>query len=341
MISHPQSTALMLRLPRTHRAPYRRRSMPSGFTLIELLVVIAIVGILLAIMLPAVQQTREAVRKVQCQNNLRQIGLAMHSYENSYRTLPWGAKGGWGPSWTTDLLAYLEQPALAASVPYGEPGYATGNSVESRQFRALATAPVMTFRCPSQHGPRSIEEPVGKIAGRVLNSYLGNAGSNVVGNHYTRLGKIGMEAGNGVLQACDFCHQKSAGDTCDNVPEQLPIPLAQIHDGLAYTLLVGETRYIEPAQCGVCDHFMLYHTDFDDMNGHDFSEALASLRFGVNLREAPKDQLQMSLGSYHPGGTHLLMCDASVGFVSDDLDQKVRLALGSRNEFEIIERGDF
>ena len=316
--------------------PHRRRR-SGGFTLVELLVVLAIIAVLVGLLLPAVQAAREAARRVQCQNNLRQIGLALHSYESINRTLPWGAKGGWGPSWTTDILLFLEQRALAEIVPYGEPGYATGNRIESRRFRALARAPVMTFRCPSQNGPIRFQESIGHITGRVLNSYLGSAGSDVQRNHYTASGKIGMEAGNGVLQACDFCHRVSAADVCDNRPERRPIPLAAIRDGLSNTVLVGESRYIDTSRCGVCDHFMLYHTDFDDMNGHDFSEALMSLHFGINLDRAPKNHLQMGMGSYHPGGAHVSMCDGSVRFLSETLDRDARLAIGSRDGYEVVD----
>ena len=322
-----------------HHPPARTPipTQPRAFTLVELLVVIAIIAILIGLLLPAVQSAREAARQVQCKNNLKQIGLACHNYESTYRSLPWGAKGGWGPSWTTDILGFLEQPALADIVPYGEPGYATGNDLASRQFRALARAPVMTFRCPSQYGPTAFEESIGRINGRVLNSYLGNAGSDVVGNNYTTSSGLGMEAGNGVLLACDFCHRETSAEECDNRPERMPIRLAAITDGLTQTVLVGETRYISLEECGVCDHFMLYHTDFDDMNGRDFSEALMSLNFGINLQDAPKDHKQMGIGSFHPLGAHTLFCDGSVHFLTQSMDESVRHAIGSRAGHEVLE----
>ena len=297
---------------------------------------IAIVAILIALLLPAVQSAREAARRVQCQNNLKQIALAVHNYQSTHRSLPWGAKGGWGPSWTTDILPFIGQPALAEIVPYGEPGYATGNQLESRRYRALARAPVMTFRCPSQYGPTAFGESIGRISGRVLNSYLGNAGGNVRRNHYSGSGEVGMEAGDGVLLACDFCHRETAAETCDNRPERPPIRFADVFAGLSHTALVSETRYISLSECGVCDHFMLYHTDFDDMNGRDFSEALASLYYGINLEQAPKDHKQMGIGSYHSGGAHSVFCDGSVHFLSESLDERVRRALGSRNQLEVI-----
>jgi prepilin-type N-terminal cleavage/methylation domain-containing protein/prepilin-type processing-associated H-X9-DG protein len=317
------------------------RASRTAFTLVELLVVIAIIAILVGLLLPAVQAAREAARKLQCSNNLKNIGLALHNYESAYRTLPWGAKGGWGPSWTTDILAFLEQNQLAEIVPYGEPGGPTGGQPESVRFRQLATAPVMVFRCPSQYGPTALGESFDGISGRVLNSYLGNGGSDVNWNHHSFPGTVGFDQGNGVFLATDFCHIQSSGDVCDNQPDQKPIRFAGILDGLSNTVMVGETKYIDIHECGVCDHFMLYHPDFDTQNGQDFSEALCSLRQGFNLKDVSKDDLQMSLGSYHPGGTHLLMCDGSVRFTTDSLNEEVRHAIGSRNNKEVFDASDF
>ncbi len=123
---------------RSQRFVARQRVRWGGFTLIELLVVIAIIGILIGLLLPAVQAAREAARRVQCQNNMKQIGLALHNYESTYRSLPWGAKGGWGQSWTTDILPFMEQSGLWENTPQGELGWATSNTLQGEQFRFLA-----------------------------------------------------------------------------------------------------------------------------------------------------------------------------------------------------------
>src|SRR5277367_746607 len=102
-----------------------------GFTLIELLVVIAIIAVLIALLLPAVQSAREAARRIQCVNNLKQLGLAMHNYQSAINTLPQGMNGdAWG-TWLNAILPYVEQQNLfSAWNSYGNnsglPGYVDG-----------------------------------------------------------------------------------------------------------------------------------------------------------------------------------------------------------------------
>jgi prepilin-type N-terminal cleavage/methylation domain-containing protein len=334
-----------------NRSPRNAR---SGFTLVELLVVVAIIGMLIALLLPAVQAAREAARRMQCQNNLRQIGLALHNYESQWRSLPWGAKGGWGHSWTTDILHQLEQPALADIVPYGEPGYASGSDIESQRFRQLAAAVVPTYRCPSQPGPATYEQLNGLLPVRAINSYLGNAGSNAFTDNYTdptsssvlpcEPGDLscGMDRSNGLFLATNFCNLEDITDRCNNAPSRPPIKFSDVADGLSNTVAIAETKFLVFEFCDVCDHFSLYHTEFDVMNGSDFSEALASLLYGINVELGPdRNQMQMSIGSYHHGGVGVAMADGAVRFLSESLDERIRHAIGSRRGGEVLEADSF
>jgi prepilin-type N-terminal cleavage/methylation domain-containing protein len=126
----------------------------SGFTLVELLVVIAIIGILVSLLLPAVQMVREAARKTSCKNNLRQIGIALHNYHDVHQTLPPGCLEwrGWNAprthrqmAWSGMILPFLEQTNLHASIDWGKPFDAIENA-----FAANSDVPV--YACPSDKG---------------------------------------------------------------------------------------------------------------------------------------------------------------------------------------------
>src|SRR5688572_21327626 len=125
-----------------------------GFTLIELLVVIAIIAILIALLLPAVQRVREAAGRVQCQNNLKQLGLGLHNYHLAQKRFPAAYEAvefNSGPGWGTFILPWIEQEALSRQVPKGPPFWGGSQAVSTAADGGQTLLSI--YRCPSDSGP--------------------------------------------------------------------------------------------------------------------------------------------------------------------------------------------
>jgi prepilin-type N-terminal cleavage/methylation domain-containing protein/prepilin-type processing-associated H-X9-DG protein len=178
----------------------------SAFTLIELLVVIAIIAILIGLLLPAVQKVREAAARMSCSNNLKQIGLAMHMYQDSRQALPAGwvtttaVKPNPGWSWATIILPYIEQANLYNQInpDVVTPGGAT--------VTVLTQQPIKTYRCPSDPGPS-------------INASFQSFGMN---NYVVNREVVGPDVSN----------------------NPAPMAIQQILDGSSNTILVGERDFV-------------------------------------------------------------------------------------------------
>lgn len=164
----------------------KARACPRGFTLIELLVVIAIIAVLVALLLPAVQQSREAARRTQCKNNLKQWGLALHNYESSFTVLPFSDAQNYVPnvqgfSPQARLLPYMEQANLQKLLDFTKPAF-TGpynNLIPNPLFVAAFATPIPVMLCPTDAAP---------------NQTVGNGGFVYAGNNYM----LSMGSGTGV-----------------------------------------------------------------------------------------------------------------------------------------------
>ncbi|NQT13460.1 MAG: DUF1559 domain-containing protein [Planctomycetes bacterium] len=303
-----------------------------GFTLVELLVVIAIIGILIALLLPAVQAAREAARRSQCTNNEKQMALAMHNYHDSYKTLPYGGATGWGHTWHAYILPFMEQRPLYETIPWTDSGWGQ-NSSPADPFTILARQTVPAFRCPSEVLDVAYAPTMNSISRRGVGSYIGNAGGNFTSDN--RGSGIDARISDGVLRAYAIRTSTRKRD---------PIPFADILDGTSNTALLGESPFSVRAPCTVCDRLYLYSNNSDSGQGSDWSEYLGSTFYPPNrslvdpsTAGAPtNNERELSFGSYHPGGFNMALSDGSVRFVSETIDRTTFQAVGSRRGYEAL-----
>ncbi|MCX7428665.1 MAG: DUF1559 domain-containing protein [Planctomycetia bacterium] len=291
----------------------RPRLARDAFTLVELLVVIAIIGILIALLLPAVQAAREAARRLQCSSNFRQVGIAMHGYHAAVGTfptglhmwgtacsLPTGASGqyyGWG--WGTFILPYLEQDQIYKHVDFNEVNYAGPKSfVAGGEF-------VSAYLCPSDpQGADLVSCCTGPKNGTVEEEDL--AKTNMAGVADSR------------DWSCDLSWPRT--DANGILFQRSRIKVGDITDGTSTTLMVGEVIGLRAKP-----HQGLFWVTWDVYDTHN----------GINFprRIEPGNAWDVANGgfaSYHPGGCQFAMADGSVQFLEEAIDQNVLMALTTR-----------
>jgi prepilin-type N-terminal cleavage/methylation domain-containing protein len=302
--------------------PRRDRDHHRGMTLVELLVVIAVTATLVALLLPAVQAARETARRLQCHEHLRQIGLAMHNYHGSHRSFPYGVNAGWGHSWSAYLLPYVEQVPAAELVPWSELGWWRGVDPNSRRLQQLVQLQIALFRCPSQGPP--VTSDVNQMSARFVTNYLACAGGDAT--HDNR-GAGGMDRSDGMFRAALF-----------TTTPRPPTRLRDVADGTAQTLMLSEATFIvdEYQGCWTCDRFFIYHPNADSGDGSDFSEALGSTYYPINLGGKNERQRECAFSSRHAGGVNGSCADGSIHFFSDAIDVRVWRGYGSISRREVI-----
>jgi len=335
---------------------YHRRQFkiyPRGFTLVELLVVIAIIGILVALLLPAIQAAREAARRMQCSNNLKQIGLAFQNHYDAQGSFP---SSGWGWKWTgdPDLGFGKDQPGGWAFniLPYIEAGNLrnlgkglTGAAKAQAMLLQVGT-PVPAFSCPSRRP--AIPYPVvrnGILANNLReckagscevarSDYQANSGSMLTyeddGPRSSNPASVARYdwpfdgAGRKTIPWNGITHQRSE------------TTIAQITDGTSQTYCVGE-KYLNPDQytngeSDADDQHLLMGLD-RDVNG--FTGASMNIRDGKYL-PPQQDRVGLSLsfnfGSAHPSTFHMVFCDGSVHGISYSIDPEIHRRLGGRDD---------
>jgi prepilin-type N-terminal cleavage/methylation domain-containing protein len=325
-------------LTSTQQRLHRDRHSP-GFTLIELLVVIAIIAVLIALLLPAVQQAREAARRTQCKNNLMQIGIALNNYFMAHEVLPPGTQNDTGPiksienggyhmSWVTQILPFLEQQNVYEHIDFTKSVYDPLN-LPVRQQR------LATFLCPS--------DPTGGVTGAIgLTNYCG------VHNDFETPIDVNQ---NGVL----FLNSS--------------IRYEQIRDGSSNTLFVMETRLdpgsvlgwmsgtrssLRNAVIAFPNNVPAIPADQVAADGNPPSEppAAPGADFTYQTRTVPRNpanglakesatgtaakEIVGGGGSFHTGGSQVLLGDGSVRFISDNISPTVLRNLANRSDGEML-----
>jgi prepilin-type N-terminal cleavage/methylation domain-containing protein/prepilin-type processing-associated H-X9-DG protein len=296
-----------------------------GFTLIELLVVIAIIAVLIGLLLPAVQKVRDAAARLQCQNNLKQIGLACMTYHNDYNRFPPGIcvpvnNGASGDTFTTDwppdplnpgqrkilqppiantfgswflfILPYVEQNNV-----YMQAGAASTNFTQrDYSYCYNSSAPgatvIKTYVCPADYVPNQVITYENYAFG--VNSYFANAG--------TSSWPLNLASLNGVMY-----YNSSVG-------------VSSVTDGTTNTFLAGERYSLDPT----------YHNDqtLDASRGWAWNnwnsgqDHLGCTQFAINTpaSQSSVDWRRVTFGSGHTGGANFVMCDGSVHFVSQNIN---------------------
>jgi prepilin-type N-terminal cleavage/methylation domain-containing protein/prepilin-type processing-associated H-X9-DG protein len=298
---------------------YRRRA----FTLIELLVVIAIIAVLIGLLVPAVQKAREAGNRTACENNMRQLGLALHNYHDAHKAFPPGQTDT--PKkhiWTAYVLPYLEQDNIYNSYRFNVHWYDPLN-------QPLVTLQLSVMQCPSAGTNRTetkSNRPVGVTWSAACGDYgaLGNVDPALFTQGY--IDEQLPPAPNGVLVT------------------GVSTPISKITDGTSQTIMVGEIagrpdylvtgrRVISPDDPNFSPVYGAGWADWD--NGFQLHGAMPD-GLGSPGPCAINCTNNKGFFSFHPGGAHALMADGSVHFLHEGLDIKVAAALVTRNGGEVI-----
>ncbi|MBA3483120.1 MAG: DUF1559 domain-containing protein [Pirellulales bacterium] len=310
---------------------FRSARRQSGFTLVELLVVIAIIGVLVALLLPAVQSAREAARRSQCLNNFKQVGVAMHNHLAAKKVLPDGSNM-WttgvpcsmpagkntafiGFSWGVYLLPYMEQSVVSRRYDLKE---VSGNGYAAGTNFAASGSKIDAFLCPSD--PQGYE-----LVGCC--SDIKNGGSDA-----EDMAKTNMA---GVADSKSWqCEWPGFGPSGWTTPVGNGVLFGysrigphEITDGMSNTLLVGEVVGYEQGSNSA--YWWAAWNVLDTSNG-----------INLPLRVPPRglfEQPETGFASYHPGASHFLFCDGSATMINETIDQTVLTAMTTRAADDVSE----
>ncbi len=323
-------------MTRCQSASHRRS---AGFTLVELLVVIAIIGILVALLLPAVQAARESARRTECLNHLKQFGVGFHNHHDIHGFLP---TGGWGPHWVGDplrgfskdqtsgwvynLLPYVEEDAVWLLPDDGDAANITAQQRASAAI--MIQTPLALFNCPSRRKARVYKYNLSSYwntydadttAEVARTDYAANAGGNSSNNGG------GYPNNYAAAKTYNWPSNKAHTGICFYRSE---VSLAAVLDGANNTIAVGEKylnadHYYDGAD-GADNHSMYQGSDWDVLRWTGPGNPL--------LRDTRGLTTFRSFGSNHSGGAQFVFCDGSVHILNYDIDLEVYRRLGDRSD---------